>query len=408
MTTYRLMDGLSGRPGTGSSGTQPPAAGLSYSGNYLAGLVFQVTSGGLWFSGYWWWVPASASQTTAQEFVLWQVHGSAAGTLVAGSAVTSGTLTAGAWNYVALATPLLLSQGVPYIAATGYVSSTGFPDTQNQFGTGDPYSAGITNGPLTAYSSLSGSAEVPGGWVAQSPFSTSGSDPSVNMPVTNDDDDLLWLDVQVTDQAPSGATYRTFPGMPTPIGFSVPSTSNDYTLGMEFSLTETCTLEKIWHYSPVGSAVLPSRCGIWNVATMTEVAGTDNSSPAWLDPSGANASAGDGWVYCDYSASGVILAASTNYKVSTFFGGTSTDTWLAVTTGYWTSGGTGADGFTCGPLSVPDNASASPGQSSWNSGSSWAYPGTSTTPENDWIDVEVAPYSAPQATTFVYSMRMMP
>src|SRR5271156_382259 len=148
------MDGLSGRPGVGSSGPRPPSAGLSYSGDYLAGIVFNVTEGGLWFEGYYWWVPSTVSQTGAQKFALWQETspgGGGSGELVPGSVVTSGTLTAGQWNYVALTTPLLLTANIPYVAATGFVCTTGFPDTQNQFGSSDPYASGITNGPLTAY-----------------------------------------------------------------------------------------------------------------------------------------------------------------------------------------------------------------------------------------------------------------
>lgn len=387
MTTYRLMDGASGRPGVGSSGTQPPSAGTSYSGDYEAGLAFQVTSGGLWFGGYYWWVPATGGQTGAQKFALWQLTGGAAGTLVAGGTVTSGTLTAGQWNYVPLATPLLLTPGVAYCAATAFACTTGFPDTKNQFGSTDPYAAGITNGPLMAYSSLTGSAAVPGDWLAQSPYSTATADPATQLPATNDDDDLLWLDVQVGTTAPSGATYRAFPNMPYPVGET--AQSGAYTLGMEFSLSQACTLEGIWHYSAPSSAVLPSRCGIWNAGTTAEVAGTDNSSPSWLLPGGGAASAGDGWVYCDYSAAGVTLQASVNYKVSTFYGGSGTD-WFGVTTSFWSTG-PGSAGITAGPLSVPDNAAASPGQNSWNAGITWTYPATSSSPENDWVDVEVTP-----------------
>ena len=104
MTTWRLMDGASGRPGVGSSGTQPPSAGTSYTGDYLAGLVFNVSAGSLWFEGYWWWVPSTVSQTGAQKFALWQEvsgGGGGSGMLVPGSVVTSGTLTAGQWNYTA-------------------------------------------------------------------------------------------------------------------------------------------------------------------------------------------------------------------------------------------------------------------------------------------------------------------
>ena len=57
-----------------------------------------------------------------------------------------------------LATPVPLAIGATYIAATGFTG--GFPDTNNQFGGGDPYSGGITNGPLTAYSDPVGVAAV--------------------------------------------------------------------------------------------------------------------------------------------------------------------------------------------------------------------------------------------------------
>ena len=155
-----------------------------------------------------------------------------------------------------LTTPLLLAANIPYVAATGYVSTAGFPDTKNQFGASDPYASGITNGPLTAYSS--GSALT---GMAQMPFGTGGSDPSLIMPNVNDDDDCLWIDVQVTDAAPPGASYRAWPNMPA--NWPAAITINDetgYTLGMEFSLSEPCTLDEIWHYSPPGVTALPTRC----------------------------------------------------------------------------------------------------------------------------------------------------
>ena len=141
MTTYRLMDGTSGRPGNG------PAAAVSYSGDFLAGIAFQVTAQNHWLEGFWWWVCDSGQQTDAQSFALWQVTNTDTGLLVDGSMVTSGTLTAGAWNYVELATPIPLSSGIPYVAATGYLSTAGFPNTNGQFGPGDTYNAGVTNGP---------------------------------------------------------------------------------------------------------------------------------------------------------------------------------------------------------------------------------------------------------------------
>ena len=403
MTTYRLMDGVSGRPGNG------PSTGTSYSGDYVAGAMFSVTSGGMWFEGYWWWVAASGQDTASgQKFALWQVNAFSGAVLVPGSTVTAGALTAGAWNYVPLATPLLLapagfqSYGGLYCAATGYVASQGIPITKNQFGTGDPYVAGITNGPLSCPSSLGTSDQAGqsfGGWSRyQMPFSTSGSDPSVTFPTVNDADDNLWLDVQVSDTAPAGSqNYRAFPNMPVFVA-QLSATGTAYTLGLEFTLSKACTLQKIWHYSPSGATVLPTRCGIWDVASQTEVAGTDNSSPSWKVAGGGAASAGAGWIYCDYSGSGVTLNASQNYKVSTFTSD-NTDAWFQPQVDVWGgSPGPFSSGITQGPLQVLGNAAASPGQASWHQSTTWAYPDTTAVSEYDGIDVEVTPVSGTSHT----------
>ena len=99
---------------------------------FLAGVVFEVTSGGGWFDGYWWWVAASGQPTAAQKFALWQPYSLNNGALVPNSTVMSGQLTAGQWNYVPLPAPLALSPGIPYIAATGFTGS--FPDGNGQYG----------------------------------------------------------------------------------------------------------------------------------------------------------------------------------------------------------------------------------------------------------------------------------
>lgn len=398
MTTYRLMDGIGGRPGSG------PASGTSYAGNLVCGCAFGVTAGGLWFEGYYWWPPVTNGDTASgQKFALWQVdNGTGAGHLVPGSAVTAGALTAGQWNFVPLATPLLLSPcaaaaattyGAVYLAATGKVFSSGFPETKNQFGTGDPYAAGITNGPLTGFSSISGSNPAGGssGWLAQMPFSVGGSDPTLVYPAASDSDANLWLDVQVSDQAPAGTqAYRLFPNIPGFVAQGLGTQTTAYTLGLEFTLASACALSKIWHYSPPGVSVLPTRCGIWDVATQTEVSGTDNSSPSWLLPGGGAAAAGDGWVYCDYSGAGVTLNASQNYKASTFTSD-NTDGWFYAVANFW---GTSPDpfpsGVTAGPLTILGNAASTIGQDSWNHGTSWAYPATSANPEYDGIDIEVS------------------
>lgn len=415
MTTYRLMDGASGRPGNG------PTTGTSYGGNLVVGSVFGVTTGGLWLEGYYWWPPGTNGDiASGQKFALWQVVSTGVGPLVPNSTVTAGALTANSWNFIPLPTPLLLSPmatgssftyGCVYMAATGKVFANGFPETKNQFGTGDPYAGGITNGPLTGFSSISGSVPAGGslGWIANMPYTVGGSDPSVNYPATNDSDANLWLDIQVSDTAPASPAYRCFPNEVT-FNTGIGGQNAAYTLGLEFTVSQNCNLSKIWHYSSPDSTVLPLRCGIWNVGSQTEVAGSDNSSPAWLLPGGGSATAGAGWIYCDYSASGVVLSASTNYKVSTFTSD-NTHVWFMAQPSFWGgSPGPFSSGITQGPLNILSDAASTLGQDSWHQSATWTYPATSTNPEYDGVDVEVTPAATPPppAQTVLYSMRTYP
>jgi len=366
--TYRLFPTTSG-----------PATAVSYSGPFIAGVVVGVTTGGTWLGGYWWWVCNSGQSTSPQKFALWQTGNGQSGTLVSGSTVTSGTLTAGQWNYVPLTAPLPLSVGATYVAATGF--SGGFPDTNSQFGSGDPYAAGIVSGPLTAYSDATGTMPSPFK-TDQGVFSVAGTDPTATMPIYGSSSANFWMDVQVTTAAPQGASYRLWPSFP-----ALPGTLNSdtagYTLATEFTLSAACGLDRIWFYSASGATVLPTQCGIWNVGSQSVIAGTVNTSPSW---SGA---AGSGWVSCAYS--GVTLPAG-DYKVSVYYGGGSK--WYQATTAYWGGGGVGASGITSGPVTAPGTAAAtSPGQSTYNKGA-WAYPqsyASVANGENNWVDVEVKP-----------------
>ncbi|MGH7488685.1 MAG: hypothetical protein ACREMY_24255, partial [bacterium] len=143
MATYRLFSTVSG-----------PSSPVSYAGPFLVGVLFQVTTGGVWFDGYWWWVCDTDQPTVAQTFALWAVYASGAGTHIPAATIKSGTLIAGQWNYVPLPEPLLLAIGACYNACTGFTGS--FPNTNNQFGSGEPYSTGIVNGPLSAFSDQAG------------------------------------------------------------------------------------------------------------------------------------------------------------------------------------------------------------------------------------------------------------
>jgi len=365
--TYRLFDSTNG-----------PSTPVSYSGPFLCGVVVGVAAGACWLDGYWWWVCPSGQSTAAQKFALWCLYDAGAGSLVANSTVTSGTLTAGQWNYVPLAAPLPLAMGATYVAATGFAGS--FPDTNNQFGSGDPYSGGIVSGPLIAYSDSSGSKPSPFN-TAQSVFSVASTDPAANMPIYGSGSSNFWMDVQVTTSPPAGTSYRLWPGYPTIPGH-VNSDTAGYTLGMEFQLSKACTLDRIWYYSAPGAAALPTRCAIWNVGSQSVLAGTDNTSPAW---SGA---AGSGWVSCSYN--GVTLPAG-DYKVSVFYGGGTQ--WYQATNGYWDTG-PGANGITTGPVTAPGTSAATtPGQCTYTY-ASWAYPqsyASAGAGENYWVDVEVTP-----------------
>ena len=365
--TYRLFPTTNG-----------PSSPVSYSGPFIAGVVFEVTTGGCWLDGYWWWVCPSGQPTAAQKFALWCVNSPPNGSLIVGGNVTSGALTAGQWNYVPLPVPVPLAIGATYVVATGVNGS--FPDTNNQFGSGGAYSNGIVNGPLTAYSDVSGSRPSPFS-TDQGVFTVASSDPTAIMPIYGSSACNFWIDLQVDTTPPTGTSYRLWPNYPAIPGGGSSDTSS-YTLATEFQLAGSCTLDNIWYYSPHGATALPTRCGIWDVNSQTVVTGTDNTSPSWSGP------AGSGWVSCAYT--GVTFPAG-DYKVATFFGGGSM--WFQATTNYWASG-PGASGITAGPLTAPGVATAtSPGQGTYNAGS-WAYPKTYASAgngENYWLDVEVTP-----------------
>lgn len=378
MATYRLF-----------SNTNGPSSPISYGGSFLAGVLFQVTTGGVWFEGYWWWVCNTGQSIAAQKFALWEVYADGSGTLIPAATVTSGSLAAGQWNYIALATPLPLAIGSCYNACTGFTGS--FPDTNGQFGAGEPYSAGITSGPLSAFSDLSGTLPAPFS-MTQGVFGTTGTDPSVNMPAQGSGSENFWMDLQVADAAPAGSSYRLWPNYPT-----IPATSNDdnlaQTFGTEFLLSEACTLSTIWFYSPpaVSPPALPTICAIWDVKTQQVVSGTQNSAPSW---SGA---AGSGWVACEYS--GVSLPAG-DYKVSVYTPGGS-DNFYQETEAYWGTGA-GANGITSGPLTAPNTANATaPGQVTYYHGA-FAYPDTYDSEfagQNRWVDIEVTPSTSTGLST---------
>jgi hypothetical protein len=352
-------------------------------------VLFEATTSSTWFQGYWWWVCGSGQSTSAQKFALWNVTSGSAGTLVPNSVVTSGTLTAGQWNWVPLPAPLPLAIGTCYNACTGF--SGNFPSTKNAYGSGDPYAAGIVSGPLTAYSDTSGSLPSPYK-VPQAVFSTAGNDPSTHMPINGATSDNFWMDLQVSDTAPAGyaGTYRLWPNK-----FDAgPTTSGDsavnYVVSTEVRLTQPCFLNKIWYYSPSTVTQLATECGVWDITSRQLVA--ENQSPAW---SGA---AGSGWVSCGFS--GATLQAG-KYRVAVYNGAANPVSWNPKQLHYWDTG-PGQNGITNGPLYAPQLADAStadiyqgsgqePGQAVFAVGPPNQFPNlyVDGLAQNYWVDLEV-------------------
>jgi hypothetical protein len=387
MATYRLFPSTDG-----------PSSPVSYSGPFLAGALFGVTSN-CWFEGYWWWVCPSGQSTSPQKFALWQLYGGGEGNVVPGSVVTSGSLTAGQWNYIPLPAPVQLSIGnvtglgaAIYEVATGFSGS--FPITNGQFGAGDPFAAGITNGPLFAYSDQGASAPCPT-MQAQGSFGVAGTDPSVYLPDQSSGSANFWIDLQISDTAPTGygGSYRLWPNFPTVFPTQSTIDTEAQTVGTQFSLSEPCALDNVWFYSPPFAKDLPASTQIWDASTQTLVSGT-NLTASW---SGGLAS---GWVSNSYANAGVVLPAG-NYIATVYYGGG--NVFYMESRGYFDSfegdAGPAANGMINGPLSSPSLAKAfNPpgGNSCYHIGTGPAYPNMWDTldgGENRWIDIEVTPSS---------------
>lgn len=220
----------------------------------------------------------------------------------------------------------------------------------------------------------------------QGVFSVAGSDPTAFMPANGNKSDNLWLDLQVTDVAPNGASYRLWPSYPVAsdgnLGLS--NDTNPGTMGTEFRLSQNCTLNKIWFYSPPGVSVLPDGCMIWSVKTQQIVAGTQNMAPSWSGP------AGSGWVSCAYSD--VTLPVG-DYLTSVYYSGG--QKFYIEQNDYFGAGGpASAAGIVTGPLTSPNVANATPpGNTRYQIGG-LLFPDSfddDDDGETRWVDVEVTP-----------------
>ena len=209
----------------------------------------------------------------------------------------------------------------------------------------------------------------------------------------------MWLDVQVTDQVPAGATYRCWPDQPNPL--YPPEAALPYTVSTQISVSESAQVLKLWFMSQTGNQTLPSACGVWDAETQEVVPGSVSDSPTWLLPSGSAAAAGDGWCYCDYSATDLVLDAHHNYRVAVGMYKPGY-VWYSGAQGYWLTNGGGypsqgegaAHGagngiISCVPCGLEPNPLSPCAQ---DASGSWAYPNVvEVDGDNYYIDLEVAP-----------------
>ena len=389
--------------------TNGPTTVTSYTGNFIAGTVFRTTNGGF-LDGYWWWVCPTGQATAAVKCALWRVTANGVGTLVSGSVVTSGTLTAGQWNYIPLTTPIQIATGLPYIAAIGVNGA--FPDTNNYWGAGQTGANGITNGILRAYSAQGASDPENAYSTGQSVFTVGGTDPSVTCPFSVSTTDNLWVDVQIDNTPTYTGFYRIWPTMTgaTADASTAADNSVDYVLATEVLVYQPCTVGKIWFYSMPGTAQLPTDVNIWAVDP-TGTTGTSvyhDGAPSW------SAAAGAGWMSVNVAS---VTLAPGDYKISVYNNAGTPDAWSAKRLNYW--GGTSAvapNGITIGPIFAPSpstpastaiaygNPTANvdgtlatePGQSTFKSGPPNGYPnqyvGTNSPGgniyQNYWVDAE--------------------
>jgi hypothetical protein len=174
--------------------------------------------------------------------------------------------------------------------------------------------------------------------------------------------------------------------------------TNAYTLGVQFAVSQSCTLTGWWFWSGSGAVALPAQCVVFDADTQAQVSGSLTSA-SW---SGA---AGSGWVFCSFGGS-VTLTSGVHYVAAVYYGGGSE--WYSDqgTQNYWTTG-PGGSGITNGPLSAPNSAGAINGQAVFNAGTGVTFPATSSSGFDFGTDVEVTP-SGGTARTATASLTVTP
>jgi len=345
--------------------TNGPGSPTAFAGAYTAGITFRCLSPKVqWLQAIGIWVPAGGdtSPPGGYKTQLWQGLTSTTAQAIAGTSATATGLTAGAWNFITLPSPVPLTCGdTPYVAGVGWTSVNGFPDTQNQFGFGQPFAAGFTSGQLFAYSDQGASAAIPTG-APQGGFSVVASPPQY--PDASSNSSNFWVDVLTSDTAPAGYTgpYELYPNN-TGGNLSVVVDLNvNYNVGTEVALASGpgiigYPLLGYKYVSPATAASLATRASLWTVDATGlirgEIANTVIASPSW---SGA---AGSGWVTANLTPNAIVPPGK--YVAAVYNSAGAGGGWNAKdsVTSAFGAGGPLASGISNGPLSAPAQASAS-------------------------------------------------
>ena len=201
MTDYALW---------GASPAGLPGGSVSFGAPTSLGVLFKVTAGSLYLKGYRYFCLDATDTTANVRFAAWHVTGTGTGTVLAGSQQTSNlTISATTPNDVFLTTPVALTSGQVYAAVVGDADHG--PITNSYYTTGGTGAAGVTNGPLTAFSDQGAALAAPNG-NPQGCFQQSSDDPAAAFPATGFSSSNFWISPIVTDD---------------PAGFSVAFVSTD-------------------------------------------------------------------------------------------------------------------------------------------------------------------------------------
>jgi hypothetical protein len=166
-----------------------PGASTSFGGPTSCATLFTVTSTGISLKGFRWFVADGLQALTGVRFAAWAVSGINTGAVLAGSAVTSGALTAG-FNDVILSVTVPLTRGLTYAAVAG-------DDARGPL-TASYWASSVTSGPLTAFSDVGGSLADPDG-NHQGCFQQASNDPTAAFPSLFFSSSNFWISPIVTD-----------------------------------------------------------------------------------------------------------------------------------------------------------------------------------------------------------------